>query len=138
MVWWKWGKALLVMTLLVMTLGGCSIEEKSGTKIRDLDYEIVEEDAIPEELLGMIAEKKEADFKLTYETGESRYIARGYGEQATGGYSIRVKDCYLASNAILIDTELLGPRKGETTSPNPSYPYIVLKIEKSEQNIIFE
>ena len=63
---------------------------------------------------------------------------RGYGEQATGGYSIRIKDCYLTSNAVLFDTELVGPRKGESVSANPSYPYIVIKTESREETVIFE
>lgn len=130
----------MVFAVIVVSgfLGGCSIEETNGTKIKDLEYGIVEEQNVPEELQGMIEEKKAADFKMTYELETERYIVRGYGEQATGGYSIRVKDCYLTSNAILFDTELIGPRKGETTSPNPSYPYIVIKLAKTDENVIFE
>lgn len=134
----KVGKLFALMVLFCAVLAGCSIEENGGTKIKDLDYEIVEEKDVPQELQAMIEEKKAADFKVTYEAEDVRYIVRGYGEQATGGYSIRVKDCYLTSNAILFDTELVGPRKGETTSPNPSYPYIVIKTANCDENIIFE
>lgn len=138
MVWKKKGIVLFVTLTVVKILAGCSIEETNGTKISDVEYEIVEEKNIPEELAAMIEEKKEADFKTTYESGEERYIVRGYGEQDTGGYSIRVKELYLTSNAILFDTELIGPRKGETITPNPSYPYIVIKTANYEENVIFE
>ena len=133
-------KVILILMAIVSCeiLGGCSIEQTSGTKIKDLEYEIVEDEKIPEELRAIIEEKKAADFRTTYDMEQERYIVRGYGEQATGGYSIRVKDCYLTSNAILFDTELIGPRKGEVTSPNPSYPYIVIKLAKSDENVIFE
>lgn len=132
--------ALLLAGLLLISglMAGCSVRETNGTKIKDLEYEIVEEKELPEELAKMIEEKKAADFKLTYEQEEDRYVVRGYGEQDTGGYSIQVKECYLTSNAILFDTELIGPRKGETTTPNPSYPYIALKIANSEENVVFE
>lgn len=119
-------------------VAGCSVENTSGTKVGDLTYVIVEEDEIPEELMTMIEEKKAADFKMTYEPDDALYIVRGYGEQATGGYSIRIKDCYLTSNAVLFDTELVGPRKGESVSANPSYPYIVIKTESREETVIFE
>lgn len=119
-------------------LGGCSIEETNGTKVSDLAYEIMEDADIPEELAAAIEEKKAADFKMTYTDGEELYIVRGYGEQETGGYSIRVTECYLTSNAILFDTELVGPRKGESTAKSPSYPYIIVKTEKREENIIFD
>lgn len=129
---------IAVLFLSGCLLCGCSIEDTNGTKVSDLDYTIVEESEIPEELLTMIEEKKAADFKMTYEMDNDLYIVRGYGEQATGGYSIRIKDCYLTTNAILFDTELVGPRKGESTSASPSYPYIVIKTEKRDESTIFE
>lgn len=129
---------LLFTALLGSVLSGCSVEETNRTKVADLEYSITEDAKIPEELMTMIEEKKAADFKMTYEMGEDLYIVRGYGEQATGGYSIRIKDCYLTSNAILFDTELIGPRKGENASASPSYPYIVIKTKNRDQSTIFE
>lgn len=134
----KRGLLLLAVMLLGSVLGGCSVEETNRTKVADIEYMIVEDAGIPEELMTMIEEKKAADFKMTYELGEDLYIVRGYGEQATGGYSIRITDCYLASNAILFDTELVGPRKGENVTASPSYPYIVVKTENRDQSTIFE
>lgn len=139
---WKGNKkilsVLLFSALLGSLLGGCSVEETNRTKVADLEYFIVEDADIPDELMAMIEEKKEADFKLTYEMEDELYIIRGYGEQATGGYSIRIKDCYLGTNAILFDTELVGPRKGEKTSASPSYPYIVIKTKECGKSTIFE
>lgn len=129
---------LLTAAVLGSMLSGCSVEETNRTKVADLEYSIIEEADIPEELLKMIEEKKAADFKLTYEVDNDLYIVRGYGEQATGGYSIRIKECYLTTNAILFDTELVGPRKGENANASPSYPYIVIKTEKRDQSTIFE
>lgn len=128
----------LVVMVSAGVLGGCSIEENNGTRVGDLAYTIVEDSELPEELAGMIEEKKAADFKLTYEKDDELYIVRGYGEQETGGYSIRIKDCYLTTNAIVFDTELVGPRKGESVSASPSYPYIVIKTENREESTIFE
>lgn len=128
----------LMVTALSGLLCGCSIEAANRTKVKDLEYSIVEDAEVPEEIMTMIEEKKAADFKVTYEMDENLYIVRGYGEQATGGYSIRIKDCYLTTNAILFDTELIGPRKGENTSASPSYPYIVIKMESRDESTIFE
>lgn len=86
----------------------------------------------------MYEEKKAADFKMTYKDSKFLYIVRGYGEQETGGYSICIRDLYLTSNAIIFDTELIGPRKGETISKSPSYPYIVVKVELRDENVVFE
>ncbi len=119
-------------------LCGCGIEKTNRTKVKDLDYCVVTEEEIPEELLAQIKEKEAADFKMTYETPESLYIVRGYGEQQTGGYSIQVKELYLTTNTVFFSTELIGPRKGETVTKSPSYPYIVIKAEKVDKNVVFE
>ena len=119
-------------------ISGCSIEQTNETKVSDLTYTIVEESETPEELRSMIEEKKAADFKLTYEMEDDLYIVRGYGEQATGGYSICVKDCYLTTNAVVFDTELIGPRKGEVTNASPSFPYIIIQVKNQDKSIIFE
>lgn len=131
---------VLVMFCMLATgwLCGCSVEKANRTKERDLDYQIATPEEIPEELLVQIEEKKAADFKMTYETPEQLYIVRGYGEQATGGYSIQVKELYLSNNAAFFQTELIGPRKGEVITKSPSFPYIVVVTEKVDRNVVFE
>lgn len=129
---------MVAMLLAGCFFTGCSVREGNDTKVSDLEYTIVEDADLPEELRAMIEEKKAADFKLSHETGGELYIVRGYGEQDTGGYSIGIRAFYLTANAILFDTELVGPRKGETVSKSPSYPYVVIKLPFREENIIFE
>lgn len=133
-----------IMCITVALIGainfftGCAIEKNNRTKVRDLDYHVVTEEELPEELKIQIEEKKAADFKLTYETPEHLYIVRGYGEQETGGYSIQVVELYLSSNAVFFKTMLIGPRKGENVAKSPSYPYIVIQTEKVDKNVVFE
>ena len=129
---------LLVIMIGTNLLAGCSVEKTNRTKVRDLDYHVAAKEEIPEELNQQIEKKQTADFKLTYETPEYLYIVRGYGEQATGGYSIQVKELYLTSNAVFFSTELIGPRKGENAAKSPSYPFIVVRTEKREENVVFE
>lgn len=126
---------------LVMFLGicsGCGIEKTDGSRIRDLNYELVEEEEIPEELKEKIEEKKAADFKLTFESDNYLYVVRGYGEQETGGYSIAVNELYLTETDIIVNTSLLGPDPSEKNNKTPSYPYIVIKTEFLEQTVTFE
>lgn len=128
--------ALLMITVLV-TLYGCGIEKTDGNRLQDLEYEIIE-DEIPKELAEKIEEKKSADFKLTYENDKYLYIVRGYGEQETGGYSIQILDLYLTQNAVVLHTNLKGPSKDEVKNAAPSYPYIVIRIEHTDKNVIFQ
>lgn len=82
--------------------------------------------------------KKIAPFKLTYTNDGGLYIAVGYGEQPSGGYSIAVNELYLTENAIVIDTELKGPESAEESGAEKSYPYVVVQTEYLEQPIIFQ
>lgn len=129
---------VMVLAGVINFFAGCAIEKNNRTKVRDLDYHVVTEEELPEELKTQIEEKKAADFKLTYETPEYLYIVRGYGERETGGYSIQVAELYLSSNAVFFKTTLIGPRKGENVAKSPSYPYIVVRTEGIDKNVVFE
>ncbi|MBO5372357.1 MAG: protease complex subunit PrcB family protein [Lachnospiraceae bacterium] len=129
--------SLLVLVMLCLFCG-CGIEKTDGNKLKDLEYEFVEEEDIPEELFAKIEEKKAADFKLVYETEKELYVVRGYGEQETGGYSIQILDFYLTKNAIVFSSNLLGPAKDDVKNLAPSYPYVVLKTENMNKNVIFD
>ena len=139
----KSGKVLLVAALLAWVLGvrfltACSVEKDDLKKVRDLEFTVVGETDLPEELKQVIGEKKTAPFKMTYTDDQNLYIAVGYGEQENGGYSISVRELYLTENAIVADTELLGPESAEQTGAEKSYPYIVVKTEYLEEPVIFQ
>ncbi|MFW6680591.1 MULTISPECIES: protease complex subunit PrcB family protein [Lacrimispora] len=124
--------------LVVRTLSGCTVNGDNGNKVRDLDFTVVADTDIPQELKQIIAEKQQSPFKLTYSDDKNLYIVVGYGKQASGGYSIAVNDLYLTDNSIVLDTELIGPDKGENTGTEPSYPFIVIKTEMSELPVVFQ
>ena len=121
-----------------LLLWGCGIEEKSDKKVKELEYSIVSEKELPEEVKQAIAEKKEDEMKITYESDKDLYIIRGYGKQKTGGYSIQVKKFYQAKNAVYLETELVGPGETDVKKKANSYPYIVIKTEKTEDVVVFD
>ena len=131
----------LAAACMIMILGmcsGCGIEKTDGNKISDLEYEMVEEEDIPRELMEKIEEKKAADFKLTYESDAYLYVVRGYGEQETGGYSIQILDFYLTQNAVVFHTNLIGPSKDEIKNTAPSFPCIIIRTKNPDKNVIFQ
>ena len=128
----------LAILILSFTLTGCSMASLDTTKLRDLEFTVVSEERLPEELKALIEERKTGDFKLTYNDKEFLYICIGYGEQATGGYSIAVNDLYLTEDAITISTSLLGPGPEDKAGSAPSYPYIVVKTEYLDKTVTFE
>lgn len=127
---------LFVSLSLILGLMGCD-KLTATDKVRDLEFTIVEEGEIPEEFRTLIEEKKQGEFRLTYNDDKFLYIATGFGTKPTGGYSIQVKELYLTENSIYIDTELLGPEKKETAGTQPSQPYIVVKIEARGEPVVF-
>ena len=108
--------------------GGCEVTDiKEGDK-KPVEYTVVLEKELPEEILNLIEQKKEHDFQMTYQDGADLYLIRGYGKQDKGGYSIQVEEVYMGASAIVVKTNLIGPPRGEEAVLEPSYPYIVLKI----------
>ena len=132
--------SIFTVSLLVVILGlaGCGLQKTGTEKIRDLDYTVVPEKELPEELQTEIAQRYTEDFKMTYMLDDSLYIVRGYGMQETGGYSIQVENLYLAENAIYFEADLIGPDGTTEVEKAVSYPYIVVKTERLEENVVFE
>ena len=128
----------LFCCFMVLSLCSCSFTEGKTEKIRDIEYTVVKENEIPDLLTDKIGEQKEETMKLTYLEDEYLYIVKGYGKQDTGGYSISVKELYLTENAIYFSTEFHGPKKGELITDAPSFPYIVIKLEKIDKPVVFE
>ncbi|MDD6573406.1 MAG: protease complex subunit PrcB family protein [Thermoflexaceae bacterium] len=133
-------KSVLIAALLSACLisAGCSISDSSREKVADIDFTVVDEENLPQEIKDVIEEKKKEEFRVIFSAKENMYIAVGYGERSTSGYSIAVKDLYLTENAIRIDTNLIGPAKGETINEEPTYPYIVVMIENMDYPVVFD
>ena len=128
----------MLLLAVGILLPGCTIKDGGDEKLRDVEFTVLSEEEIRPEFLDFIIGKQSQPFKLTYTTDEYLYIAAGYGEQTTGGYSISVKDCYMTENALVFDTELLGPSASEDSIPGASFPYIVIKVEKTDKTVIFK
>ena len=133
----KYILAILCMSLFCV-FSGCGVEKISMEKLRDIEFTVVPTKDIPEELEEMMDEKEEEPFKVTYADEGELYIAVGYGKQPTSGYSIEVKELYETKNAIYIHTNLIGPAKDEKILERATYPYLVVKLEFIDKNVVFE
>ncbi|MBS6396273.1 MAG: protease complex subunit PrcB family protein [Clostridiales bacterium] len=127
-----------LLMLVVCILSGCGVKTQDEEKLQDLEFTVLDLEKVPEELRNVLEEKKADPFKVTYEDDGYMYICIGYGEQENSGYSIAVEDLYLTSNAIYVDTELLGPGNGEDTAAAATCPYIVLKLEYLDKSVVFK
>lgn len=134
----KIGRLLLFFALLPLCMAaGCGTEKEEYTKTGEVEFTVVEEADVPTELLDVIKEKKSEPFKLTYTAEDALYLAQGYGEQPSGGYSIAVEELFQAKEGICFKTTLIGPAADEKVTTAVTYPYIVIKLQKMETDVHF-
>lgn len=126
----------IMMIIFMIALTGCEMEGEPEDKLRDLDFTVVGENEQPDALKDIIAEKSKSAFQISYTIGEELYIAIGYGEQPSGGYSISVNAFYETPDSLFIDTTLIGPGSAENVTDTVTTPYIVIKTENIEDKPI--
>lgn len=126
----------MIVILTAFFLSGCGLKKEEEKDA--LEFTVVDEERLPEELKKMVEEKKAEPFKLTYADGGYLYLCVGYGKQETGGYSITVNALYATETAIYADTNLIGPKDAEQKSGQPSYPYIVIKTPFMDKTVVFD
>ena len=129
---------LVIVSIMAAMLSACGGETEKEEDRNNLEFTVVSEDRLPDELKEILDQKKESAFKLTYADEGYLYICVGYGKQERGGYSVTVNELYETDNAIYVNTNLLGPKAGSSPGTSPSYPYIVLKIEFRDKTVVFD
>lgn len=67
----KKGKIILCLLSVCLLLCGCSLSSSERMKLRDLDFTVLGEEKIPQELKTVIEERKAESFKLTYSDQEA-------------------------------------------------------------------
>lgn len=128
------GVILLIAMSIWLTGCGQQQEDKKG---KDWDYTVVPTADCPKDFFEEIDKKKINAFQMTYDDGEYRYIAVGYGEQETNGFSIRVQGLYEKGDKLCLETSLVGPEEDQIVSKKASYPFLVIKTQKTEKKVEF-
>ena len=125
---WKKIIVFFFLSIMIGIFSSCAKKQNEIPKIKDLEYTVLEESEVPEELLEKIKEKKTQGFDITYQSDGYLYIARGYGVQTTSGYSVKVLELYESLEGIVFSSELVGPRRDELVLQIETWPYIVIKL----------
>lgn len=132
-------KYLYIMAVIfILSIPGCAVKKEDTRKLQDVEFTVVAPEDVPEELKDDVEKTKDTPFRLTYADQGYLYMARGYGEKESSGYSVEVNECYETSDSIRIQTTLLGPGKGEKIKKVKTYPYVVMKTEYREKDVVFE
>lgn len=140
----KNGKMAVTVAIVMCIMAGgvfCGCGQTSSRQKQEeieCDYTVVATRDCPEEFLKNLEEKKINPFQMTYQDGTYLYMAVGYGEQKTGGYSILVEKLTETKDKIFLNTELRGPSKEENVLEKPSFPYVVIKMKNKSKEVVFE
>lgn len=126
-----------ILLVLQFLCTSCAMNtEKSKDTGKNIEFVICKKENIPKELKVIIQEKKKKPFQLSYRTKEYTFLAIGYGEQSTRGYSIQVKELYELPKIAVLETRLIRSTLGEKKQ-GISYPYFVIKIQNVDKPISF-
>ncbi|MEE1086172.1 MAG: protease complex subunit PrcB family protein [Schaedlerella sp.] len=132
----------LIFNMMLMVIAGILTGCVSGSlkteKVRELTFVVLEEDEVPEELMGQIEKKKEKAFRMSYEDGGILYISEGYGRQQNAGCHVEAEEVYETENAVCLHTHLMGPEKEEESEKGEMFPYIVVAVEAIGKPVVFD
>ena len=126
------------MLIFVSSASGCSVVKEDEEKTGDIEYTVVKEEELPEELQKQIEQKKEKPMKISYGDRGLLYIVRGYGEKDTEGYQAEVGELYETKHTIYIRTCLKGPESEREAKEKKTCPYVVVKMPYSAKKIRFD
>ena len=129
---------LLLIAVLAGSIWGCGMMQQKKGKEHAVEYTVLGEDQIPDEIRKVVDVKKQEEFQMTYQSEKELFLIKGYGQQMSGGYSIQVEELGVTSQAIFFKTKLIGPSDTKITLSPPSYPYIVVKMAYRKEPVIFE
>ena len=128
---------ILGSVFLLLCMTGCALQKKEK-KLRDVEYTVVGAEDVPQELQEEINKIKDEEFQLTYDDGAYLYMAKGYGTRESSGHNISVQQVYLTEHTIVFETQITGPAEGTDAANKETTPYIVIKTERLDGQVIFE
>ena len=79
---------LLLIVVLAGSIWGCGRMRQKKEKEHGVEYTVLGEDQIPDEIRKVVDVKKQEEFQMTYQEEDMLYLLQGYGIQSSGGYSI--------------------------------------------------
>ena len=110
----------------------------AAEKEHGVEYTVLGEDQIPDEIRKVVDVKKQEEFQMTYQEEDMLYLLQGYGIQSSGGYSIRVEKVSENDTELHVKTKLIGPKGKDGGTEGISCPYLVIKVENRHKKVVFD
>lgn len=129
---------LLLIAVLAGSIWGCGMMQQKKGKEHAVEYTVLGEDQIPDEIQKVVDVKKQEEFQMTYQEEDMLYLLQGYGIQSSGGYSIRVEKVSENDTELHVKTKLIGPEGKSGETEGISCPYLVIKVENRHKKVVFD
>ena len=62
----SWTVCLILSIIVLSVLSGCNVKKDDEEKVRDLEFTVVGEADVPQQLQAIVAEKRTQPFKMTF------------------------------------------------------------------------
>ena len=131
-------RMVVAVLAFAIVLSACSVKKMDTDKIQDVEFSVMKPEEIPAELAVEIEDGKQQEMKRTYGDQGKLYVVRGYGVRDVAGYQVEVTGCYEAKDAVVVETKLLGPPRGEKIRKEKTDPFVVIQMEYTEKPIVFD
>lgn len=129
---------LLLIVVLAGSIWGCGRMRQKKEKEHGVEYTVLGEDQIPDEIRKVVDVKKQEEFQMTYQEEDMLYLLQGYGIQSSGRYSIRVEKVSENDTELHVKTKLIGPKGKDGGTEGISCPYLVIKVENRHKKVVFD
>lgn len=132
---------ILLIFLVCMYLTGCTNiniasfhfgrlgKKEQGQAVK---YEICTEKNLPEHLQNLLEKRKKNPGTFAYKNSRYTYLVVCYGEKPYSGYSVQVEECWKDGEQLYLETQLIGPAAGEEIIETLTYPFLVVRCERTE------
>ncbi len=113
---------------------GCKITKHPEPIIGQVEFEVLEEEDVPEELMGIMEKKKAEPFLSTYGDGEYLYVGQGYGEKEVDGYEIEVDSFTESENFLYFHSILKGSHDAKEKK---TFPWVVVRTKWKDKSVVY-
>lgn len=128
---------IIIFICCILLCCGCGTNLAKGKK-EAIEYTICKDSSFPRQLKELVQQKKEKPGTFTYKNSMYTYLVVCYGSQSYSGYSIQVEECYRTEDVLYLETQLMGPSGAEPIVKTETFPYIVIRCERTDLLCIIE
>jgi len=134
----------LILIISLVLVSGCA-EIKNDDEIKNIEFETISKGSYSGHkeaanyVINSVKELEDIGIKIPkVDFSQFSVIAVYMGEFNTGGYEIKIIEIIEKSNGIEVKISKTFPKPGSLVTQALSQPYHIIKIQKTNKQVIFE